>query len=330
MTFTDETTSGWQAAYFDSPLTIQAGRTYIASYTTPTGYYGFEANYFTSSGHTSGPLTAPQSTPEARNGIFSETPGQFPASSYNNSNYFVDVTFQSGPDTTVPMVATRTPADGATGVATSATVSATFSEAVSAASVTETTFTLEDGDTTVPAAVSTSGSTVTLTPTSPLAADRTFTATLVGGAGGITDLAGNPLANDVTWTFRTLPSETTAYTIFGDSQEDRLRALTGDSPSSSASSSACPRAATPPRSGSTSPTPRATPSRDASTRATAPLLGEGTTVLPRQRDRMAGDPLPPTVTSPPARRTSRRTSPPPALRLHRGGLVGAELTDMVR
>ena len=169
VTFADETASGWQAAYFDSPVTIQAGRTYIASYTTPTGYYGFEANYFTSSGHTSGTSTAPQSTPEARNGIFSETPGQFPTSSYNNSNYFVDVTFQSGPDTTAPTVTTRSPADGATGVATSATVSATFSEAVQAASVTESTFTLVHGDTTVPAAVSTSGSTVTLTPTSPLA-----------------------------------------------------------------------------------------------------------------------------------------------------------------
>ncbi len=216
VTFTDETATGWQTASFDTPLSIQAGSTYIASYSVPAGYYAAQAGYFTAGDHTSGPLTAPQSTSTARNGIYSGTPGAFPTESFNDTNYFVDVTFQAGPDTTGPTVTSRSPAAGAAGVDTSTAVSATFGEPVRASTVTDTTFTLTQGGTSVPATVTTDGRTVTLTPAGPLAADTTYTATLEGGARGITDLAGNPLAADVTWTFDTLAGSTTAYTAFGD------------------------------------------------------------------------------------------------------------------
>ncbi|MGZ5398988.1 MAG: DUF4082 domain-containing protein [Nocardioides sp.] len=217
VTFSDETATGWQTAYFDTPLSIQAGTTYIASYSVPVGFYAAEANYFTAGDHTSGPLTAPQSTSTARNGIYSGTPGSFPTESFNDTNYFVDVTFQTGPDTTSPTVTSRSPAAGATGVATSTTVSSIFSEPVKASTVDDTTFSLTQGGTSVPATVVTDGSTVTLIPVSPLAADTTYTVTLRGGAGGITDVADNPLAEDVTWTFDTLTGTTTAYTVFGAS-----------------------------------------------------------------------------------------------------------------
>ena len=46
-------------------------------------------------------------------------------------------------------------------------------------------------------------STATLTPNAPLASWRVFYATIKSGTGGITDLAGNPIANDYTWTFST-------------------------------------------------------------------------------------------------------------------------------
>ncbi len=215
VTFTDETAAGWQTAYFDSPVAVQAGTSYIASYTVPVGYYGHQANYFTTSGHTSGPLTAPRSTTGAPNGVYSETPGQFPTSSFNDSNYFVGVSFQSGSDVSAPSVTGRSPAAGATGVATSAKVTATFSEPVKPATVTGTTFTLGNGGTAVPATVTTSGSTVMLTPAAPLENDAAYSVTLKGGSGGVTDLADNPLPNDVTWAFTTTPSTTTAYTIFG-------------------------------------------------------------------------------------------------------------------
>ena len=44
---------------------------------------------------------------------------------------------------------------------------------------------------------------VTIEPVRPLQASTTYTATIKGGANGVTDLAGNPLAADSSWTFTT-------------------------------------------------------------------------------------------------------------------------------
>jgi hypothetical protein len=52
----------------------------------------------------------------------------------------------------------------------------------------------------------------TLDPTANLTAGITYTATVKGGASGVTDLAGNPLASDVTWAYSTAP-DTTAPTV---------------------------------------------------------------------------------------------------------------------
>jgi len=68
-------------------------------------------------------------------------------------------------DTTPPTVATVTPTNGAANVSLGTGVSATFSEAISAASVTGTSFVLRDGNgNAVAASVSASGSTATLQP----------------------------------------------------------------------------------------------------------------------------------------------------------------------
>ena len=45
--------------------------------------------------------------------------------------------------------------------------------------------------------------TVTLNPTANLATSTLYTATIKGGAAGVKDLAGNPLAADKVWTFTT-------------------------------------------------------------------------------------------------------------------------------
>ena len=44
---------------------------------------------------------------------------------------------------------------------------------------------------------------MTLNPTADLAASTLYTATIKGGAAGVKDLAGNPLAADKVWTFTT-------------------------------------------------------------------------------------------------------------------------------
>ena len=110
----------------------------------------------------------------------------------------------SGGDVTPPTVTAHTPT-GTTGISRTANVTATFNEVVT--NVTTDTFTLtpEGGGTAVPATVtfnSTSGRWV-LNPGSTLLATTTYTATVVGGVNGVKDLAGNPLAADVSWSFTT-------------------------------------------------------------------------------------------------------------------------------
>ncbi len=61
-TFTGETATGWQEVSFATPVQINAGTTYVASYHAPKGRYSVTSNYFTSA-YTSGPLTALKSVP---------------------------------------------------------------------------------------------------------------------------------------------------------------------------------------------------------------------------------------------------------------------------
>jgi methionine-rich copper-binding protein CopC len=102
-------------------------------------------------------------------------------------------------DTTPPTVTVRSPASGATGVAPSANVTATFSEPVQAATVT---FTLTGpGGAGVAAAVSYDGpsQTATLNPNADLANSTGYTATVSGAR----DTAGNQMTAPVSWSFTT-------------------------------------------------------------------------------------------------------------------------------
>ena len=93
-TFTNETASGWQQVNFSTPVSITAGTTYIASYHTNVGEYSANANYFANA-HTSGPLTAPSSASSGGNGVYAYgSSNLFPASTFNASNYWVDVLFK--------------------------------------------------------------------------------------------------------------------------------------------------------------------------------------------------------------------------------------------
>lgn len=108
-------------------------------------------------------------------------------------------------DAVAPTVTAKTPKAGATGFSRTGNVTATFSEPV--ANVTTGTFVLRNQATgaVVPATVKRSSTTNKwiLNPSVTLPARTMFTATVVGGDTGVEDLAGNPLAADVTWSFRT-------------------------------------------------------------------------------------------------------------------------------
>jgi hypothetical protein len=129
-----------------------------------------------------------------------------------------------GLDKTAPTVTGTSPAAGMPGVAVSANVSGSFSEAMDASTVTSATFTLKAGTTAVPTAVTynSTAKAATLDPDADLAAGTTYTATIRGGTGGVKDVAGNALATDKTWTFTTASaasgtSETVALTAIADS-----------------------------------------------------------------------------------------------------------------
>ncbi|PTT64884.1 Ig-like domain-containing protein, partial [Arthrobacter sp. HMWF013] len=124
--------------------------------------------------------------------------------------HYYDGTGGGGGDTTAPTVTGTSPAAGATGVAVGANVTGTFSEAMTASTITAGTFTLTAGTTAVPAAVTynSTGNVATLNPSADLAAGTTYTATIKGGTSGVKDAAGTALTTDRTWTFTTAGSPT--------------------------------------------------------------------------------------------------------------------------
>jgi Domain of unknown function (DUF4082)/Bacterial Ig-like domain len=98
------------------------------------------------------------------------------------------------------------PAIGATGVSTATVVSATFSEAMTAASISTATFVLRNAaSTAVQASVSYNAWTriSTLRPAQALAPSTTYTAMIVGGSGGVKDLAGNAMVGNYAASFTT-------------------------------------------------------------------------------------------------------------------------------
>ncbi|HEX2808650.1 MAG TPA: DUF4082 domain-containing protein, partial [Kineosporiaceae bacterium] len=206
-TFTEESSSGWQEASFGAPVPITAGTTYIASYHAPQGNYADSGNYF-ASGFDSPPLHALADGVDG-DGVYKYgLSGSFPTETYNASNYWVDVVFNDnvGPDTTPPTISSRSPASGNSGVATGGDVTATFNEPMAPATIDATTVQLRDpSNAVVPATVSYSAGQrrATLHPSSPLQNSTAYTATVKGGAGGVTDAAGNPLVSDSSWSFTT-------------------------------------------------------------------------------------------------------------------------------
>jgi hypothetical protein len=111
-----------------------------------------------------------------------------------------------GGDTTAPTVSSTNPVNGATGVAV---ITATFNEAMTASTITSSTFTTTGpGATVVPGTVSynSSTSTATFTPNSALSASTAYTATVTTGA---KDAAGNAMASNKVWTFSTAATPST-------------------------------------------------------------------------------------------------------------------------
>jgi hypothetical protein len=210
--FTSETASGWQQVNFSTPVAVTANTVYVASYFAPSGHYAGDNNFFAGAGVDNAPVHLLQSGVNGGNGVYAYgSSSSYPSSSYASTNYWVDVVFTpaaAGPDTTPPTVSSTSPADATTGVSASASVTATFSEALDTSTVGTSTFELRNAaNMLVSSSVSydAASRTATLTPSAPLAASTTYTATLKGGSTDprIKDLAGNALATSPMWRFTT-------------------------------------------------------------------------------------------------------------------------------
>jgi Domain of unknown function (DUF4082)/Cadherin-like domain/Bacterial Ig domain len=99
-----ETASGWQTVNFVTPVTLTANTIYVASYHTG-GFYSGDDNYFATA-HVNGSLTAPSSSSSGGNGVYAYGSGSsFPTSTFNATNYWVDVVFSPEGTGNLPPVA---------------------------------------------------------------------------------------------------------------------------------------------------------------------------------------------------------------------------------
>ncbi len=119
--------SGWQSAKLPEPVTLQAGKTYVASYGTVQNYAYSEGYFGTAHDGPDGVLTAAA----GNNGVFANgRPGAFPTQSYLSSNYWVDVAFE-------PTASTGSAASNEPAPSNSASVTPSLSLAVAPATIAE-------------------------------------------------------------------------------------------------------------------------------------------------------------------------------------------------
>lgn len=205
-TYSGETGSGWQTLTFATPVQVTAGSTYVATMFTPTGKYIASSNYFLNP-LTNYPLTAPGSA-DSRGpaGVFSYGGDQYPSSTFNNGNYWVDVTYRQTTGGTPPTVASTSPLGGATGTYIAANVTAMMNQNIDPDTVSSATVKLRDGtNNDVPATVSYNDATKTIKidPAGSLSSHATYVVSLRGGTGGIENLDGTVMSADHQWSFTT-------------------------------------------------------------------------------------------------------------------------------
>lgn len=112
----------------------------------------------------------------------------------------IDSPIDGPPDLVPPTVTEHSPVSLATNVPIGAAVSVTFSEEIRPTSVTAASFTVQAGATTLAGRLVVSGAMASFVPDARLSPATMYTVTI---GTGVTDLAGNPLQQAVTWTFQT-------------------------------------------------------------------------------------------------------------------------------
>src|SRR5207253_10582401 len=124
---------GWQQQALPTPFTLQPGSTYVISANANADFV------MTSSGLAAPAVSGPlQSVADGLDGVHSDAAGQFPTASWQSSNYFIDLVAAPAGDPTPPQVTSTAPLANAVGVARQAPITATFSRALDASTVSST------------------------------------------------------------------------------------------------------------------------------------------------------------------------------------------------
>lgn len=125
------------------------------------------------------------------------------------SNYVWTFTTGATTDSVAPRISSTNPMNAASGVPVNSAINATFDESMNPSTINASTFTLLPAS--GPAVAGTfaydpANNIATFTPTNDLAASAVYTVTVVNGASGVKDLAGNTLASGAApnpWSFTT-------------------------------------------------------------------------------------------------------------------------------
>jgi hypothetical protein len=213
VTFVNESASGWQQAYFSTPVSVTANTTYVVSYYAPAGNYSYTSNGF-SSQQGAAPIIGLASGASGGNGVYGYgSTSSFPKGTYNSTNYWVDAVFNAGP-AAAPVVLSTSPSQGATGVPATSAVSAAFDQAVDTSMAT---FTVTpSGGSPISGTVGnlSAAGTYTFTPSAALAGSTTYTATV----SGVKSATGQDMPSPYSWSFTTGSSGSSCpCSVFGSS-----------------------------------------------------------------------------------------------------------------
>ncbi len=170
-------------ANFDFHLKSQAGRWNGTSWVTDS---------VTSPAIDAGDPTSDYSNEPEPNG------GRVNMGAYGNTT---EASKSGGVDTTPPTISSTDPANGATNVSPSKTITATFSEAIQSSTNYANISLKDSSNNSVSISTSISGNVLTIDPVSDLAYSKTYTVTIPASA--VKDLAGNDLASQYIFSFTT-------------------------------------------------------------------------------------------------------------------------------
>ncbi len=193
-TFSNETASGWQTLTLPSAVPVTGGTRYVVSYFAPAGHYSGDNYTFSLRDYRAAPLAAPGRQSGVLNGVYNVGHG-FPTSSFNDSNYYVDVLYTID-DTTPPAVTVLSPLPGSSSVATTVNPSATFAATVDPSSVTMSLVDSANASVTGSLAFDAPSRTARFIPASPLTHGASYTMSVAAKSA-----AGVPMPAPATWSF---------------------------------------------------------------------------------------------------------------------------------